>query len=113
MKSLTMGHLAREAGVNLETVRYYERRFGASFYSSGQRTHIKNLSIMKRRASRLLPRCFSRSLSVFFPTATISVSVLMLTEPFPDIATPEGRNAEKGQEHKHANQYPYGHRTLF
>src|SRR5258707_838951 len=26
MKSLTIGHLAREAGVNLETVRYYERR---------------------------------------------------------------------------------------
>ncbi|HTF25166.1 MAG TPA: MerR family DNA-binding protein [Candidatus Limnocylindria bacterium] len=26
MKSLTIGHLAREAGINLETVRYYERR---------------------------------------------------------------------------------------
>jgi len=26
MKSMTIGHLAREAGVNLETVRYYERR---------------------------------------------------------------------------------------
>jgi MerR family copper efflux transcriptional regulator len=26
MKSLTIRHLAREAGVNLETVRYYERR---------------------------------------------------------------------------------------
>jgi len=26
MKSMTFGHLAREAGVNLETVRYYERR---------------------------------------------------------------------------------------
>ena len=26
MKSLTIGRLAREAGVNLETVRYYERR---------------------------------------------------------------------------------------
>jgi MerR family regulatory protein len=26
MKSLTIGHLAKEAGVNLETVRYYERR---------------------------------------------------------------------------------------
>jgi MerR family mercuric resistance operon transcriptional regulator len=26
MKSLTIGHLARDAGVNLETVRYYERR---------------------------------------------------------------------------------------
>jgi MerR family copper efflux transcriptional regulator len=26
MKSLTIGHLAREAGVHLETVRYYERR---------------------------------------------------------------------------------------
>jgi MerR family mercuric resistance operon transcriptional regulator len=26
MKSLTIGHPAREAGVNLETVRYYERR---------------------------------------------------------------------------------------
>lgn len=26
MKSLTIGGLAREAGVNLETVRYYERR---------------------------------------------------------------------------------------
>ncbi|HVS87446.1 MAG TPA: heavy metal-responsive transcriptional regulator [Candidatus Acidoferrum sp.] len=26
MKSLTIGHLAREAGVNLETLRYYERR---------------------------------------------------------------------------------------
>src|SRR6267378_250768 len=26
MKSLTIGHLAREAGVNLETVRYYERQ---------------------------------------------------------------------------------------
>jgi len=26
MKSLTIGHLARESGVNLETVRYYERR---------------------------------------------------------------------------------------
>lgn len=26
MKSLSIGHLAREAGVNLETVRYYERR---------------------------------------------------------------------------------------
>jgi MerR family copper efflux transcriptional regulator len=26
MKSLTIGHLAREARVNLETVRYYERR---------------------------------------------------------------------------------------
>ena len=26
MKSLTIGHLAREAGVNLETVRFYERR---------------------------------------------------------------------------------------
>jgi len=25
-KSLTIGHLAKEAGVNLETVRYYERR---------------------------------------------------------------------------------------
>jgi len=25
-KCLTVGHLAREAGVNLETVRYYERR---------------------------------------------------------------------------------------
>ena len=25
MKSLTIGHLAREAGINLETVRYYER----------------------------------------------------------------------------------------
>ena len=26
VKSLTIGHLAREAGVNLETVRYYERQ---------------------------------------------------------------------------------------
>lgn len=26
MKSLTIGHLAKEAGVNRETVRYYERR---------------------------------------------------------------------------------------
>lgn len=26
MKALTIGHLARESGVNLETVRYYERR---------------------------------------------------------------------------------------
>jgi MerR family transcriptional regulator, copper efflux regulator len=26
MKSLTIGHLARESGMNLETVRYYERR---------------------------------------------------------------------------------------
>jgi MerR family copper efflux transcriptional regulator len=26
MKPLTIGHLAKEAGVNLETVRYYERR---------------------------------------------------------------------------------------
>jgi MerR family mercuric resistance operon transcriptional regulator len=26
MKHLTIGHLAKEAGVNLETVRYYERR---------------------------------------------------------------------------------------
>ena len=26
MKSLTIGHLAKEAGVNLETVRYYERQ---------------------------------------------------------------------------------------
>ena len=26
VKSLTIGHLAREAGVNLETVRFYERR---------------------------------------------------------------------------------------
>lgn len=26
MRSLTIGRLAREAGVNLETVRYYERR---------------------------------------------------------------------------------------
>ena len=26
MKALTIGNLAREAGVNLETVRYYERR---------------------------------------------------------------------------------------
>lgn len=26
MESLTIGHLAKEAGVNLETVRYYERR---------------------------------------------------------------------------------------
>ena len=26
MKSLTIGHLATEAGVNLETVRYYERQ---------------------------------------------------------------------------------------
>lgn len=26
MKSLTIGHLAKQAGVNLETVRYYERR---------------------------------------------------------------------------------------
>jgi MerR family mercuric resistance operon transcriptional regulator len=26
MNSLTIGHLAREVGVNLETVRYYERR---------------------------------------------------------------------------------------
>jgi DNA-binding transcriptional MerR regulator len=26
MKSLTIGHLARESGVNLETMRYYERR---------------------------------------------------------------------------------------
>src|SRR5713226_7658982 len=26
MKSVTIGHLAKEAGVNLETVRYYERR---------------------------------------------------------------------------------------
>src|SRR5260370_16511544 len=26
MKSLTIGHLPRQAGVNLETVRYYERR---------------------------------------------------------------------------------------
>lgn len=25
MESLTIGHLAREAGINLETVRYYER----------------------------------------------------------------------------------------
>ncbi len=25
MKSLTIGHLARDAGINLETVRYYER----------------------------------------------------------------------------------------
>jgi len=25
MKSLSIGHLAREAGINLETVRYYER----------------------------------------------------------------------------------------
>lgn len=25
MKTLTIGHLAREAGINLETVRYYER----------------------------------------------------------------------------------------
>ncbi len=26
MKSLTIGHLAKQSGVNLETVRYYERR---------------------------------------------------------------------------------------
>jgi MerR family transcriptional regulator, mercuric resistance operon regulatory protein len=26
MKSLTIGHLASESGMNLETVRYYERR---------------------------------------------------------------------------------------
>lgn len=26
MKSLTIGHLAKQAGVNLDTVRYYERR---------------------------------------------------------------------------------------
>jgi MerR family transcriptional regulator, copper efflux regulator len=26
MKSLTIGHLAKQAGVNLETVRFYERR---------------------------------------------------------------------------------------
>src|SRR5437879_12487138 len=26
MQSLTIGHLAKETGVNLETVRYYERR---------------------------------------------------------------------------------------
>ena len=26
MQSLTIGHLAKEAGVNLETVRYYERK---------------------------------------------------------------------------------------
>src|SRR5258708_20596709 len=26
MKSLTIGHLAKQAGVNLEAVRYYERR---------------------------------------------------------------------------------------
>jgi MerR family mercuric resistance operon transcriptional regulator len=26
MKTLTIGHLARESGMNLETVRYYERR---------------------------------------------------------------------------------------
>lgn len=26
MKSLTIGHLAKQAGVNLETIRYYERR---------------------------------------------------------------------------------------
>lgn len=26
MQTLTIGHLAKEAGVNLETVRYYERR---------------------------------------------------------------------------------------
>ncbi len=26
MKALTIGHLARESGMNLETVRYYERR---------------------------------------------------------------------------------------
>jgi MerR family copper efflux transcriptional regulator len=26
MKSVTIGHLAKQAGVNLETVRYYERR---------------------------------------------------------------------------------------
>ncbi len=26
MKALTIGHLAKQAGVNLETVRYYERR---------------------------------------------------------------------------------------
>ena len=26
MQALTIGHLARESGVNLETVRYYERR---------------------------------------------------------------------------------------
>src|SRR5260370_34822731 len=26
MKSLTVGHIAEQAGVNLETVRYYERR---------------------------------------------------------------------------------------
>src|SRR5438094_8050761 len=26
MNSLTIGHLARKAGINLETVRYYERR---------------------------------------------------------------------------------------
>jgi MerR family transcriptional regulator, copper efflux regulator len=26
MKSLTIGHLAKQAGVNLQTVRYYERR---------------------------------------------------------------------------------------
>src|SRR6266567_2100328 len=26
MKSLTIGHLARKSGMNLETVRYYERR---------------------------------------------------------------------------------------
>ncbi len=26
MATLTIGHLAKESGVNLETVRYYERR---------------------------------------------------------------------------------------
>jgi hypothetical protein len=42
MKSLTIGHLAKEPGVNLETVRYYERQ-GFAAKATAQRVWLSPL----------------------------------------------------------------------
>lgn len=80
MKSLTIGHLAREAGINLETVRYYEREGllpkaprSASGYRLFPTDAVRRLRFIKRAqelgfslkeirellALRLLPRTTS------------------------------------------------------
>ena len=43
MKSLTIGRLARQAGVNLETVRYYERR-GPTAETAAERNRLQAFS---------------------------------------------------------------------
>jgi Hg(II)-responsive transcriptional regulator len=55
MTTLTVGQLARQAGVNLETVRYYERRFlvaptnrSASGYRQYDPSTVQRIAFIKR-----------------------------------------------------------------